>query len=363
MIALLGRQDFPTDGVEDYCNYLGQALGRRGVQLTISRVDWTKTGWLRALWKLRRESARWGDAWVLLQYTALGWSRRGLPFGAVLALIALRRQGKRCAVVFHEPVALKGIRWIDKLRAACQNLVLRQLHRHSEKSIMTVPLESVDWLPKGGGKTAFIPIGANIPEPLAIRAQGPAKNGKKMTVAVYCVDPPPYRAKQLDDIAQAVLPAVKNGTPLRVLFLGKGTVEARDEIERKFRGTGVEASILGIVEPEEIRRSLSESEALLSVRGTVYPRRGSAITGVACGLPIVGYTDGSDIFPLSEAGLRLAPRGDQAALAKALGEVLRDSRLRGELGTRSRCAYKQIFSWDVIAAKYADLLHTEGMQI
>jgi hypothetical protein len=31
--ALLGPRDFPTDGVEDYCARLSQALAKRGVAL------------------------------------------------------------------------------------------------------------------------------------------------------------------------------------------------------------------------------------------------------------------------------------------------------------------------------------------
>jgi len=350
-IALLGRRDLPTDGVEDYCNFLGQALARRGVEFKKIRLEWMDEGWTRALWKLWRESAEWQGAWVLLQYTALGWSRRGFPFGTLLAVAILNRHGRRCAVVFHEPFAPEGPRWIDKIRGACQNWIVSQLHRRSEKSIMTAPLETIDWLPKDDRKAAFVPIGANFLECLPSKDPGSARNGRRMTVTVFCVDPSPYRERELDDIAHAVLSAAKNGTPLRIVFLGKGTIEARGEIERTFRDTGVEVSILGILNSEQIRHSLMESDALLSVRGTVYPRRGSAIAGVACGIPVVGYTDGGNIYPLSEAGLRVVPRGDQTALADALMAVLQNHGLREELRARSRHAFETFFSWEVIAGK------------
>jgi hypothetical protein len=359
-IALLGRRDLPTDGVEDYCKFLGHALARRGVEFKKIRLNWMDEGWTSALWKLRRESTEWSGAWVLLQYTALGWSRRGFPFGALLAVAILNQSGKRCAVVFHEPFALDGSRWIDKFRGACQNWIVRELHRRSEKSIMTAPLETIGWLPRDDRKAAFVPIGANIPEGLPWNDPGSARNGRRMTVAVYCVDPPPYRKQELDDIAHAVLSAAKNGIALRIVFLGKGTIEARGEIERKFRETGVEVSILGILDPEQISHSLMESDALLSVRGTVYPRRGSAIAGVACGIPVVGYTDGGNIYPLSEAGLQVAPRGDQTALADALMAVLQNCELREELRARSRHAFETFFSWEVIARKLHQALAEPG---
>ncbi len=34
LVALLGRPDTPTDGVEDYCIFLGRALAARGIELT-----------------------------------------------------------------------------------------------------------------------------------------------------------------------------------------------------------------------------------------------------------------------------------------------------------------------------------------
>jgi hypothetical protein len=42
LIALFGRRDYPTDGVEDYCTYLGKALKERGVALQLVRVPWAE---------------------------------------------------------------------------------------------------------------------------------------------------------------------------------------------------------------------------------------------------------------------------------------------------------------------------------
>ena len=68
-VALMGKRDVPTDGVEDYCTFLGRALAQRGVKLDLARVEWFDRGWMAALWKLWRQSADWRGAWVLIQYT------------------------------------------------------------------------------------------------------------------------------------------------------------------------------------------------------------------------------------------------------------------------------------------------------
>src|SRR2546427_1791492 len=103
VIALLGRRDSPTDGVEDYCTWLGRGLAKRGIPLAQVRVPWKETGWLRALWWFWQEGTRWRERWVLVQYTAMSWSRRGFPLAFLAALAILRLRSCRIAVVFHDP--------------------------------------------------------------------------------------------------------------------------------------------------------------------------------------------------------------------------------------------------------------------
>ena len=49
VIALLGRPDAPTDAVEEYCRYLGEALVAEDFELIIERLAWaeseTREGW------------------------------------------------------------------------------------------------------------------------------------------------------------------------------------------------------------------------------------------------------------------------------------------------------------------------------
>src|SRR5579863_9426335 len=128
-IALLGRQDTPVDGVEDYCTFLGRALAAKGIELKLTRVPWMEKGWIGALRWLAHESGAWRGKWVIIQYTALSWSHRGFPIFALAVLSVLRRRGARVAVVFHEPRRQGGPRWIDRLRGACQDRVIRRLYR------------------------------------------------------------------------------------------------------------------------------------------------------------------------------------------------------------------------------------------
>src|SRR5271157_1952851 len=101
--AVLGWRDEPTDAVEEYCRYLGSALAEHGIELEIIRVQWHERGWSTALRELQEKAQASRNAWFLVQYTALAWSRRGIPLRVVSVIRTLKKNGARCAVVFHDP--------------------------------------------------------------------------------------------------------------------------------------------------------------------------------------------------------------------------------------------------------------------
>ena len=361
VIALLGRRDTPVDGVEDYCAFLGEALGRRGVQFTRVRVNWVDQGWLVAVRRLRREAAEWRGRWVLLQYTALGWSRRGFPVWALIVLRTLRRSGARTAVVFHEPYRQREhpVRLIDRIRGACQDWVIRKMYEGCQTPIFVDRVATITWLPKGDTKSIFVPIGANIPEP-AVRSETLTGNrGATKTVAIFCLTEPPKQQTEIGDIAFAVRCAAKHIPQMRVVFLGRGTAEAKEEIDRAFSGTAVEVRNLGLVSAAEISETLAGADAMLCVRGMITPRRGSVMAGIACGVPIVGYGGAAEATPLAEAGIEFVPYRNGEALGGALTKILGDSDLRASLREKSLLAQQKYFSWDAIAVSLCASLGLE----
>jgi len=355
LVALLGRPDTPTDGVADYCAFLAKALDAREIQMSLARVHWMEDGWFKGLRELWRECPGWRGRWVMLQYTALAWSRRGFPFGAVAVVAILRRRGVRSAVMFHEPYrqSESSARLIDRIRGACQDWTVRALYRHAEKAIFADPLETIAWLPKTKTKAIYIAIGANIPAPLP---RSHWQENSRKTVAIFCLSDMPNRQQEVDDISKAMRLAASNGTRLRAVFLGRGTAEATEEIERAFQGSSVEVLNLGLRSAEEISRILGEADAMLCVRGKLFPRRGSALAGIACGLPIIAYAGATEGTPLAEAGIELVPYRDCEVLGGALARVLEDQRYWQELYERNARVQREYFSWDRIASAFANLL-------
>jgi glycosyltransferase involved in cell wall biosynthesis len=346
IIALVGRRDEPTDGVADYCDWLGGSLARYGYQLETVRVDWLELGWRAALAELKEKAIVWRGCWVLLQYTTLAWSRRGFPWRTPEVLSVVRERGTRCGVVFHDfgPFIAKGM--IGTAREICHLRVLHRLYKQADRAIFTVPTDKVSWLPALHEKAVHIPVGANCPVP---SLEPSADSIDTMTVAVYCVTTDRRLTQEVSDIGFAVKRARSVASRVQLVVLGRGSSEADSIFRAEFAGTDVNVKTLGLLSPEDVSRTLARADVLLFVRGHISSRRGSAIAGIACGLPIVGFEGPETDWPLTEAGLLLVPEGDREALSFALTKVLSDPALRHALRERSRRAQSQYFSWPTIA--------------
>ena len=356
-VALLGRGQDKADGIQDYCHFLGEALGRHGVSLQISRVDWPHLGWRRALAGLRRDCQSWRGRWVLFQYTALAFSSRGFPLRALAVLRILRKNGARCAVVFHDPFRQGGRAALSHLRGEIQEWVIRRMLSFADRAIFPDPLSKVVWLPKNSAKAITIPIGANIPEPLLSAQADCSEYEAPKAVAVFCLSLDTLvLAEELKDLSVAAQTACDSGARFRLIFLGHGTEEAREAIAMAFRSMPVDISVLGLLSPQKVTEALSGAHAMLCVRGKLYPRRGSAIAGIACGLPIVGYAGEAEGTPLAEAGILFVPYRDGVAMGKALARVLSNPALALELEEKSRRVQREYYSWDLIAAKFIEAL-------
>ncbi|HWY43284.1 MAG TPA: hypothetical protein VNX66_07305 [Candidatus Sulfotelmatobacter sp.] len=123
---MLGRQDEPTDALEDYCDLLAQSLHKRGYSLEISRIAWAEQGWRRALRDTEKQFAARPGGWALVQYTALAWSRHGFPLRFARMIDGLKGAGIHVLIVFHDPEPFGGRRCRDRLRRRVQLAAMRR---------------------------------------------------------------------------------------------------------------------------------------------------------------------------------------------------------------------------------------------
>jgi len=356
MIALLGRRDSPTDALEDYCRLLREALAREGQELSLVWTPWPEMGWIRAFLWLWRHSRGWQDRWILVQYTALSWSRRGIPLNLLVVLGMVKVRRARVAVVFHDPGTYRADRVMERIRACLQWCVLRAAHRLAEKSVLTVPLTGVRWLPGGSRKAFFIPIGANVPAIQKQQSNGASHAARPKTVAVFGITGGGAIPREIDDIAYAMSHVARHFENPRLLTLGRGSEEAEGKLRRALDGASVDLVAMGVLPPEEISSLLTSSDALLFVRGPISTNRGSAIAGIACGLPVVGYSGSDAQSPLAEAGVVLVPQDNREALARELTRVLSNEQLWETLHQRNLLAWQRHFSWSSIARQFMKAL-------
>jgi glycosyltransferase involved in cell wall biosynthesis len=356
IVALLGRRDTPTDAVEEYCQYLGDALEQEGYDLSIERVEWSTQGFSRALSVLERKAKSWKALWVLVQYTALAWSSRGFPFQFMKVLKILRNSGAWVAIVYHDVEPYAGKRIVDRVRRQSQLRTMRVALKKSEVAILTVPAAKVSWIKNHGGKTVFIPVGANLPVSTIASIRNHIPRDRRLGIAVYGVTGGKHGVEEVKNITEAVKFAAATVGPLRLVVLGKNSRDAEGAILRGLAGIDVEIAVMGILPGEDVVRCLSVCDVLLFVRGHISTRRGSALAGIACGLPVVAFAGPETAPPITEAGIALYSPRREGELGEVLARVLGDDHYRATLARQSWLAQREYFSWRAIGARYAEFL-------
>jgi len=363
VIALLGRRDEPTDAVEAYCRHLGEALAAHNIQVEVRRVPWNEHGWAASLDALRLQSKAWRGTWVLVQYTALAWSAHGFPRRFLQVLRVLRKAGAHIAVVFHDAQPFGGTRFIDRLRRRMQIRVMRKAQSLSDHSVFTVAPECLAWRDSGSGKSSFIPVGANLPFPFA--PQHHEDLHSPPAIGVFSITGGTAGDRETRDVIAALHFAAQKLGALRLLVFGRHAELREKSLRDGLRDVPVDLEVCGVVEETALLQRFADSDVLLFVRGTVSSRRGSAIAGIACGLPVIALQGRETAAPVTEAGVILLPEnlGEtalQVQLGEALVRVLSETVLRLQLVQRSGFAHEKYFSWQAIAARYSEFLRQSG---
>jgi glycosyltransferase involved in cell wall biosynthesis len=361
VVALLGRRDEPTDAVEECCRYLGAALrARGGIEMEIARVAWAERGWPTALREIRKQAVGWKGEWVFLQYTALAWSARGFPLRFLSVLAVLRGAGARVAVVFHDVEPYGGGRGVDRLRQASQLRTMRRALRDADLGIFTVALQAVPWLGIPCANACFIPVGANLLPVVGESNERStfAEGGPR--VAVYGITGGETGKKECDQIIAAVRIAATKLGSLTLHALGRGAAECEAELRDGLRGTRAHVHVDGVLPAEGVANALCAADVMLFVREPISSRRGSAIAGISCGLPVISYGGKQTAAPITDAGVVLVSRAHSEELGEALVRVLSDREYRANLAKRSRTAHEQHFAWDAIAARYIAAIGERG---
>ena len=360
IIALLGQKQAQADGVVDYCTQLQKAIAKQNSALELVWMGWREKGWLRSLSWLWQESQVWKDRWVIVQFTASAWSKLALPVTVIPVIQLLKLRGVKVAVMFHEVQGYPGERWKYKIRRSVQLWTIRTAMNRADKSIVNVALEQLSWLPITAKHPVFIPVGSNMPEPdWSQISDRKTRQPDAKTVVIFGLTSLEITQQEVEAIAYAIRQAAAKVPNLRLVTLGRGSSEAGDYLRQALSDLSIEIEILGLLEPDRITEILSTSDVQLYVRDEISTRRGTAIAGIACGIPIVAYEGRETAHPIPDAGVLLLPQGNQEALANGLIRVLQDEQLWLELHQRNLHIYQNYLCWDTIAKRFIEELTDE----
>jgi len=351
-VALLGREDEPTDALEDYCKLLARSLQQRGYSLEISRIAWVERGWRSALRDVEKRFMERRCDWVLVQYTALAWSRHGFPLTFTRMIKCLKDAGMHVLIVFHDPQPFGGRRWRDRLRRRVQLTVMRRAARLADKIVSTISPECVPWMQDHTirAKTLLLPVGSNLP--ITPRMTQMPRN----SIPVVIVFGFSNLISETSMIAAVLSEAAEIVGPLQLIVFGRGAKVAGTLLRPLLANSPVKLEDFGVLEADKASSLLANADVQLFVRSGLSSRRGSGIAGIACGLPIIGFSDAETAFPVTEAGVRLVPMGDREGLVRELVLVLKEQALRDTLRRHSFEATERYFSWDYIADAYLSFL-------
>lgn len=354
IIALLGRRDFPTDGVADYCECLAKELINQKYDFQLIEVTWQKQGILNSFNWLWQESKQWQGEWVLLQYTNFSWPSKGFPWGFLFIIFLLKQRGCKLGFICHERYDFPVQRAIDKLRRWFQFKTLQIAHNLCAKTILTLPLNVTPWLPKNTEKTMMIPVGSAI-QLNSNEIQQNKFNFHGKTVTIFGITGGNVEG-EVTAISYALKQASKTIPNLRLLAVGRDTDLGKELLEKELKETSIKISILGLLSPAEIAEAFASSDVFLFVRGCISTGRSSAMAGIASQLPMIAYSGEETAYPLTETGVILIPQGDIEKLGEALTKVLSDDTFREELRQRSIKAFEQHFSWQAISLQLMEFL-------
>jgi hypothetical protein len=211
---------------------------------------------------------------------------------------------------------------------------MREAIKLADLAVLTTPREKAQWLPADAQNVVFVPVGANLPSPETAWTKEKSSQKGPPTVAVFSLSPGHVGEEEVKAIAEGMGYVTARMGPVRLLVLGRHAESAEKFLREMLNGMDVKLMVSGLLAAEEVVQVLGKSDVMLFVRGAISTRRGSAIAGIACGLPVVAMEGWETAAPITEAGVELTAPGEH--YGPALLRVLQDSAYRANLAERSR---------------------------
>jgi glycosyltransferase involved in cell wall biosynthesis len=226
--------------------------------------------------------------------------------------------------------------------------------RFADACVFTVPPEKLSWKPSAAPRMAFVPVGPNLPIPPGLQIR--SDHASVPCVGVFSITGGEAGARETRLIVDAIKHAANLLGRVRLSVFGRHAEWRERDLVKGLQGLPVELSVEGVLDPPEVVARLCACDVLFFVRGGISSRRGSAIAGIACGLPVIAFSSSETAPPITDAGVVLVEPEASEELKIALAQVLMDASFRKELAIRSQLAYETYFAWPIIASRFATVI-------
>jgi glycosyltransferase involved in cell wall biosynthesis len=310
----------PVDGIRDYADRLASSIREQG---TTAEVDH------------ERPDARPAPL-VVVQYNPFSYGKRGFAPWLPRSIKALRRtrpETRVCLLVHERYVPPLTLRWA--LMGAWQRWQLGRLLRE---------LASV----RRDLKVLHLPVGSNLPDMRAARAEERERNGFSDDTVVLATFGGNHPSRRMDHVVAAANGAVRVGESVAVLNLGADAPDLRG-LDRR-----IQTVQPGWLDAASVASLLSSADLFVAafVDG-VSSRRGTLMSALQHGLPVIG-TDGrltDQILRHSSPALTLVPVDSPDQMAHAARSLVTDAKHRRTASVAARRLYEDEFDWPVLVSR------------
>ncbi len=280
-------------------------------------------------------------SFVLLHFSQMAWSRRGLPFGFVL-VAARCRLAAPVTIWVHDPDRIPGHRLRHRFASMVKGVALRNVIRLCGSGVVSVPPASVYWA-RGRvmRRLFFAPSPSNIGER--------RRNAPEDAFTVTCFGIDVGSRTRGEGIVRVAERLVGDIPDLRVRLLGSVSDRSGSWAASQLRSMGVEVDEPGFLSPNELADRLAASHVFLSVREGLTPRSGAVAAALACELPVVGTVGSETTEPLTDAGILTSANRDWDGIAQHIKTLHSDPQLQLRLSRQSAKVASQSYTWAGLA--------------
>jgi glycosyltransferase involved in cell wall biosynthesis len=366
---LTGEYAPTSGGVADYSRLLAEALAARGCEVHVwaPPAAGEPAEVARGGVALHRTAGRWSPAdltrlaealgppgarRLLAQYTPNAWGYKSTNLGFCRWLAARGRGGDHVRLMFHElflyfRLADRPTRW-----------VLPPVHRLMLRTVLA-GCSRIDYATEEWGRLlrrypaarerpmAWLPVPSNIPvvdDPDGVAAvRRRVAPGGGPVVGHFGTFSDDQRRR-----LHPIFPGLLLGRPDRVgLLIGRDGERFAAEVSARHPGLAGRLSVTGGRDAADVSRHLQACDVLIQpYPGGLCARRGSAMAGLAHGLPVVS-TLGSftePVFVESGCAALAAEAEGPGGLARAAEQLLADPGARAVVGAAARRTYDEHFA-------------------